>query len=150
MRLIQTASARARADSRKTIGIARTIAAVKMNLVNTIICALDEKLPVEIDPTIGLGIEFDHPTANPIRIKLLVPGSVKRVGKIHALAVAADFNHLRSPGEWLVRVLRMGCAIGDTTDANGASLLRGERIGDIILQHLASSPAGNVEKSVIE
>src|SRR6266568_4641468 len=116
MRPIQTASPRAKSDSRKTIRIARTIATIQMDLVNTIICALDEKLPVEIDPTIGLGIDFDHPTANPIRIKLLVPRSVKRVGKIHTLAVAADFNHLRSPGKWLVRVLRMGCAIGDTTD----------------------------------
>src|SRR5882762_5434410 len=108
MRPIQTASARARGDSRKTIGIARTIAAIKVDLVNTIIGALDEKLLVEIDATIRPGIELDHPTTHAVRIKLLVPGGVKRVGKIDALAVAADFNHLRAARQWLVWIFRMG------------------------------------------
>src|SRR5467141_2457449 len=147
MRLIQRVSARARGDSRKTIGIARTIAAIKMDLVNTIIGALDEKLLIAIDATVGLGIEFDHPTANAVRIKLFVPGSIKRVGKIDAPAVAADFNHLRSAGQWLVLILRMRRAVGDAADADRGGLLRIERIGDVILQHLASPPAGDVEKS---
>src|SRR6266699_2060626 len=145
---IRTASARARSDSRKTIGIARAIAVLKVDLVNTIISALHEKLLVEIEATVGLGIEFDHPTADAVRIKLLVPGSVKRVGEIDARAVAADFNHLRSAGQWPVLILRMRRAVGDAADADRGGLLRIERIGDVIVQHLASPPAGDVEESV--
>src|SRR5437867_6177940 len=146
MRPIQTASARARGDSRKTIGIARAIPALKVELVNTIIGALDEKILVETDATVGIGIEFDHPTADAVRIKLLVPRRVKRVGKINALAVAADFNHLWSAGQWLVLILRMRRAVGDAADADRAGLFRIERIGNVILQQLASPPAGDVEK----
>src|SRR6266700_576358 len=130
---IRTASARARGDSRKTIGIARAIAALKVDLVNTIISALHEKLLVEIEATVGLGIEFDHPTADSVRIKLLVPGSVKRVGERDAPAFAADFNHWRSADQRLVLTLLMGGAVGDDADADPGGLRRIERIVDVIV-----------------
>src|SRR5206468_3028557 len=98
--------------------------------MNAIIVALDEEILVERDAAVRTGIKFHHPTANAVRIKLLVPGRVKRVGKIDPLPIAAHLHHLRSPRKWLIGLLRMRRAVHNSTDANRASLLWIEWIRD--------------------
>jgi hypothetical protein len=82
-----------------------------------------------------------------LRIELVVPRRVERVGPVYAFAVAADLHHLRTPCIWLaVRVMRAAC---DAADADRSGELRILRIADIVLTHLAGAPAGDVEKLVI-
>jgi len=85
--------------------------------MNAIVVAFQEKVFVKRHAAVGIGIELDHPTADAIGIKLLIPCSIKRVGKIDALTVAAHFHHLRAARERLIRLLRMGRAIGNAADA---------------------------------
>src|SRR5439155_23613550 len=118
--------------------------------MNAIIVPLDKEILVERDAAVRTGIKFHHPTADAIRIKLLVPGRVKRVGRIASFAVAAHFHHLRTTGERLIGLLRMRRAIHNSTDANRAGLLWIEWIRDVVLQKLARSPTRNIKKFVVE
>ena len=55
---------------------------------------LDEERGIDRDAALGLGVEFHHPATHAVRIKLFVPGAVKRVGEVNAAAIAAHFHHL--------------------------------------------------------
>src|SRR5580704_18806723 len=77
-----------------------------------------------------------------LRIELVVPRRVERVGPVYAFAVAADFYHLRTPCIWLA--VRVGRAACDAADADRSGELRLLRIADIVLTHLAGAPAGDV------
>ena len=112
--------------------------------MHSVIGALDEKVFVKGHAALRVGIKFHHPTANAVGIELLVPRRIKRVGEIYPFAIAADFHHLRPARERLSPFLRMRGAIGDAADAYRAGLLRIEWIGDVVLQELASSPAGDI------
>ena len=118
--------------------------------MNAVVVAFQEKVFVKGDAAVGTGIEFHHPTADAVGIKLLVPCGIKRVGEIDSLAVAAHFDHLRAARERLIRLLRMRRAIGDTADAHRAGLFRFEWIRHIVLQKLARSKARNVKELVIQ
>ena len=49
--------------------------------MNTIIAVLEKKVLVESDAALRIGIKFNHPTAYAVRIELLVPRGVKRIGE---------------------------------------------------------------------
>ena len=55
----------------------------------------NEEVRVELEATVGQRIHLDNPTADALRVKLRVPGAVERIAEIDALAIAADFEHLR-------------------------------------------------------
>src|SRR2546421_13051139 len=78
-----------------------------MHLMNTIILALHKKPLIKTDPAIRSSIQLDHPTADALRVKLLVPRRIKRVREVHPLAIPADLNHLRPARQRLVWILRM-------------------------------------------
>src|SRR6202035_4295416 len=137
----QRPPATARGRSRKTKGVARRIASFEANLMHPVVVALDEKILVKRHPAIAAGVKFHHPTADAVRIKLLVPRCIKRVGKIYSFAIAAYFHHLRSACERLIWFLWVRRAIGDAADAYRAGLLRIEGIRHVVLQKLAGSPA---------
>src|SRR5207245_11559715 len=103
-RLARTESARARAEARKTEGIARGIAAFEADLVNTIIAALNEKVFVEADAALWVSLKLDHPTTHAIGIELFIPRGVKRIREIDTFSVAAYFHHLWSASQRLVRI----------------------------------------------
>src|SRR4029077_16315123 len=118
--------------------------------MNTVVVAFQEKILVKGDAAVGTSIKLHHPTADAIRIKLLVPCGIKRVGKIDSLAVALTFPHLRAARERLIGLLRMRRPIGDAADAHRGGLFRIEWIRNIVLQKLACSPARNVKELVIQ
>src|SRR6266550_2190311 len=107
---------------RETIGVTRRIPAFEMHLVNAIVAALDEEIPVKADPTASAGVQLRHPTADAVGIELLVPRGVQRVREINALAVAAYFDHLRAASQWLVRILRMRRAAHNAADPHRTGL----------------------------
>ena len=57
-------------------------------MMDAIVVAFHEKVFVQGDAAVATCVEFHHPTAEAIRIKLLVPRRIKRVGKIDSFAVA--------------------------------------------------------------
>src|SRR5207244_10523325 len=86
-------------------------ACFEAHLMNSVVAALQEKVFVKRDAAVATGVKFDHPTANPIGIKLFIPCCIKRVGEIDPIAVAAYFHHLRTAGQRLVWLFRMRRAI---------------------------------------
>src|SRR5438874_2843531 len=102
---------------------------------------LDKELFIEFHPALWVVIDFHHPTLYPIGIELLVPRGVERVGKIGALAVAADLDHLRATIKSLRGLLRVSRLSHDATKVDRASLLRVGRIGDVLLDELTCPPA---------
>src|SRR4030095_620700 len=101
--------------------------------MNTIIAVLNEKVFVETHAAIRVGFKLDHPTAYSIRIELLVPRGIKRVGEIDPFAVPAHFHHLRATRQRLVRVFRMRSTIHDPTNPHRTGLLWIEWIGYVVL-----------------
>lgn len=83
-----------------------------------------------------------------VRIELVVPGRVQRVGPVHAPAVAADFDHLRAARERAA--VRMRRAPHDAADAHRAREHRPMRIGHVVLAHLAGAPARHVQEAIVE
>ena len=51
------------------------------------------------DAAVRSGIQLHHPAPNACGIELLVPGAIQRIGEVDALAVPADFHHLRAAAE---------------------------------------------------
>src|SRR5262249_19667641 len=76
-------------------------------------------------------------------------GCVESVAKVNALAVTAEFNHLRTAVELLPRFAGVGCAADDTTDPEGAHFLRMERVTDVVLDEFACTPARDIQAAVI-
>src|SRR6059058_5057504 len=111
---------------------------------------LDKELFIELHPALWIQIDFRHPALNAIGIKLLVPWRVERIGKVAALAVAADLDHLRAAVESHAKLLRVGGAANDPTEVDRTGFLRVGGIGDIVLDELACPPAGNIEEAVVE
>src|ERR1700687_3951857 len=79
---------------RITIGVRRSVAPFQPHLVGAEPVELDEESFLEFHSALGIRIDLHYPTLYPIRIELIVPRGVERVGKVDALAVAADLDHL--------------------------------------------------------
>src|SRR5882762_1220793 len=79
---------------------------------------------------------------NSVRIELVVPGRVERVGPVYAFAVAADLDHLGPAGIGLA--VRMRRTAHDAADVDRSGKLGLAGIADIVLTHLAGAPAGDV------
>src|SRR5580698_8963982 len=95
-----------------------------------------------------VGDRHDLGSWDAIGIELIVPGGIERVGPIDALSVTADLNHLRPACKgFAIRVRR---APRNASDTDGPGELGLPRFGDVVLTHLTRSPAGDIEKFVIE
>src|SRR5438067_5107458 len=79
---------------RIAIGVRRSVAPFQSKLVCTHPLKLDEELFIELHPALRIGINFHHPALYSVRIELLIPRGVQRVGEISTFAVTADLNHL--------------------------------------------------------
>src|SRR5580704_8107352 len=97
-----------------------------------------------------LRIELYHPAANSVRIELYVPGRIQRVREIDAASIAAQLHHLRTAVQTTTGNFRMRGAAHDAAQMHGAGLLGMKRIGNVILQEFAGSPARYVKETVIE
>src|SRR5262245_16654914 len=110
---------------------------------------LDEKLGIEGNTAMGLGVELYHPAINPVRIELLIDGTVERVGEVNAPTIAAHFYHLRSTAHAPILGARVRRSRDDTADAYLARELGFHRIGYIVLLQVAGAPAGDIEELVV-
>src|SRR6202022_2557141 len=79
---------------RVAIGVGRSVAPFQPYLVCAQPVELDKELFIELDPALWVCIDLHHPTLYAIRIELIVPWRVVRVGKVDALAVGAGFDPL--------------------------------------------------------
>src|SRR6266498_2458568 len=132
---------------REAIGIGGSVPALQPDLVRSEVPELDEEVGVEVDPTLGLDVELDQPPVDALRVELLVPRRVQRVREVDAPAVPADLHHLGPAVERAGGGMRR--LSNDPADANGSCLLRVEGIPDVVLAHLAGSPAGDVQEPVV-
>src|SRR5271163_3412701 len=82
-----------------------------------------------------------------IGIELVVPCRVERVGPIYSFAIATDLHHLRTASICFTVWVRR--AADNAADVDGARKLRLSGVGDVILTHLAGSPASDVQKLVV-
>src|ERR1700691_3403907 len=121
-----------------------------MDLVAAQVLEFKKELRIERHSTRGLGIELYHPAANSVRIELHVPRRVQGVREIDATSVAAQLDHLWSPVQTVAGNFRMRSAAHDTPQMHGACFLGMKRIGNVILQKFAGSPARNVKEAVVE
>ena len=102
---------------------------------------LDEELFIELHSALRVRVELYHPTLQPIGIDLLVPRRVERIGEIDALAIAADFNHLRTAVERLLGLARVSRTAHDAAEMDRACLLRVGGVRDVVLDELTRSPS---------
>src|SRR4051794_33088378 len=73
-------------------------------------------------------------TGYSLRVELVVPRRVERVGPVDAFAVAADLDHLRTA--CIGVAVRVGRAAYNAADAHRSGKLRLSGIADIVLPHL--------------
>src|ERR1700689_1308041 len=106
----------------------------------TEIAKIDEEFGVEFYAAVISDIELDHPSLDPFGIELLVPGGVQGIGEKHAASVAADFDHLWPAVQRLARLCWMRSATNNSANVHRTDQLGIERVGDVILPHLARSP----------
>src|SRR5258705_4658002 len=128
------------------VRVAGCIAALEPDLVHTAAAeyvAFEEEPLVEADAAALANVELRHPRADAIWVELIVPRAIQRVGEVDAVAVPADFDHLRAAGQRLVRPGRVRLAGHHAADPRGAGLDPGERGADGLLLHLPGGPAGH-------
>src|SRR5258708_19981091 len=92
---------------RIAIGVRRSVSPFEPHLVCTQLVELYKEFFIELHSALGAGIDLHHPTLYTIRIERIVPWRVERIGKVHALSVAADLDNLRTTLDGLPTFLRM-------------------------------------------
>src|SRR6185436_10696198 len=118
------------------------VAALEPHLVRPhAILRFDHEARVERHPTFRVGVQLDHPAANPVRIELRVPGRVQRVGEVHAVAVATHLDHLWPAVERAVGCAWVRGAPHDAADARRAREHRPEGITYVVLPELTGAKA---------
>src|SRR5262249_46784528 len=132
---------------RVTIRVRRSVATFQPYLVGTQLVKLDKESFIQFHAAVGARVDLHHPTLYSIGIELLVPGGVERVGKVHALAVATNLDHLRSAVESLRGLLRVRAAADYSTEMNRAGFFRVRGIGDVVLDELSCPPTRNIEEA---
>src|SRR5207248_10671853 len=79
--------------SRVAVRVGGGVTAFQVDLV----CALlerREESSVEAQPALWSGVDERRPALDPVRVELLIPARVQRVGQVRALTVAAQLHHL--------------------------------------------------------
>src|SRR6476469_3806295 len=130
-----------RRSRREAVGVARGVTALEAELVRALAVELQEELRVELERAVV--VELDHPAVDALGVELRVPRGVERVGQVHALAVAADLDHLRSAVDGARGGVRR--ALDDAAEADAGGLLRAAGVRDVVALELAGAPAGHEE-----
>src|ERR1700720_1932714 len=133
-----------------TKGVRRRVASFQALLGEPMFCGPDKKVRIECQRAIRFCGCLNKPGANPVRIKLLIPGCIEGVGKIDAFTISADFDHLRSPVECDTRLLWMRRSANDSADLKDRGKFRTIRDGDIVPAEFPGPPAGDIEPFVIQ
>src|SRR5208282_1918913 len=114
------------------------------------IAEFKKEFRVNLHSALRFGVELYHPASNSIRIELRVPWSIERVREIDSASIAAHLHHLRAPIQRCAGILRMCSAPHDTTQMHGTCPLGMKRVGHVVLQKLAGSPARNIKEAIVE
>src|SRR5690348_16955982 len=107
-----------------------------MNLVWTQLVELEQEIAIELKLTFCTDICLDHPSADTVRIELLIPSRVQRIRQVNATAITADFDHLGPTVKRLARLVWMGCTAYNPADLDRASELWVKRIRHVVLPQL--------------
>src|SRR6516164_9858293 len=113
-------------------------------------CRGNEKVRIKRQRAVRPGIGFNEPGTDSVRIYLLVPGGIQRVGKINAFSVAAYLHHLRTAIKRDFQLLRMGRTTYDSADPKHRCELGAIGNRDVVTAQFASSPAGYVKPFIIK
>src|SRR6516164_4503960 len=113
-------------------------------------CRSNKKVWVKRQRAVRPGIGFNEPGTDSVRIYLLVPGGIQRVGKVNAFSVTAYLHHLRAAIERGVRLLRMGRATYDSADLKHRCELRAIGNRDVVTAQFPGSPAGYIKPFIIK
>src|SRR5262245_19890504 len=113
------------------------------------LAAVEEEIAIERQAPAGIDVDLRHPSPYAVRIALAVPRRVQAVCDVDPFAVAADFEHLRSAVERLLRPAGMRRAARDAAEADRAHFFGIERVGDVVLDELTRAPARHVEISIV-
>ena len=113
--------------------------------------AAGEEAVIDAQPAacVRIGVDLGEPGAHAVRVELVVPRPVQRVGQVDPRAVPADLHHLRAAGQRLARRRGVRGPPGDAAEPDRAGLPRVGRVADVVLLELAGAPAGHVEELVI-
>src|SRR5580700_3351376 len=143
-------TARPESGSRVTVRIGRSVPTFQTDLMAAEIAEFKKEFRVNLHAALRFGVELYHPASNSLRIELRVPWSIKRVSEIDAPSVAAHFHHLRAAGQGRAGILRMFRTPHDATQMHGTCPLGMKRVGHVVLQKFAGSPAGNIKEAIVE
>src|ERR671910_2527687 len=81
----------------EAVRVRRRVTALEADLVRALpLGELDEQVRVEGEGAVRAGVKLHEPAPDAVRIELLVPGAVERVGQIDPPSVPAHLDHLRS------------------------------------------------------
>ena len=109
---------------------------------------VDEKVGVDFQAAVGVGVDLRHPTADAFGVELGVQGGIERIGRVEPLAVATDLHHLRRAVER--SALRVGGMAHHAPQLDRTGQPGVEGIADVVLAQLAGSPAGDIEHLVVQ
>src|SRR6185436_15465834 len=100
--------------------IRRTIPALEPDLMRPQFPKIHKKVWIKGHTASRVDVHPHHPATH-VRVKLIIPAAVERVGKVNTPSIATYLDHLRSPLH--NTALRMRRGIDQTTDAYGACKL---------------------------
>src|SRR5215471_453187 len=110
--------------------IRRTVPALEPDLMRPQLPKIHKKVWIKGHATSRVGIHPHHPATH-VRVELVIPTTVERVGKVNTPSIAAHLDHLWSSLDGTA--FRMWCGIDQATDAYGACESRVQGVGDVIL-----------------
>src|ERR1700720_4569820 len=140
---VQSSAVHPRSNRRVAERIRRAITPLEPDLMCPV--SVREAHPVvlcQLKAAAGVRIGHDLRARHSVGIELVVPRRVERVGPVDPLAVTANLDHLRTACTHLAT--RVWPTASDAADVDRARKLWLPRVGDIVLTHLAGSPAGNI------
>src|SRR5689334_3672764 len=103
-------------SSREAVRVGARVAALEMDLVRPHAGEFHQELAIERDPAVLADVQLRQPAADAVRIELLVPRAIERVGQVDAPAVAADLDHLRAAVERPIRLRDVRVPAGDAAE----------------------------------
>ncbi len=96
-------------------------------------------------PPSRVAIHAQQPGAQ-LRVELVVPGRVERVGDVEATAVERELDHLRPAAELAAGVAGLA---EHTAEPQLPREFRVAGVGDVVLAQVAVEPVGEVEEAVV-
>src|SRR5262249_39642799 len=126
--------------------IRRTIPTLEPHLVRPQLPKVHKEARLQCHPPCRVGIHPHHPTTH-LRVKLVIPATIERIGEVDAPSVAAHFHHLRPPLHHPTCGMRRG--IDQTTNTHRTREFWVKGVRDVILAQLPSPPARHVQEPII-